>query len=58
MAVKLAYRDTRGFSKEIRSTKVTYSKLPHVVYEIEGECEFEEILQHQLRYRLNCIDNS
>ena len=36
MASKLADRDTRGFWKEIRSTKATKSKLPHAVDEIES----------------------
>ena len=34
MATKLAKMDTRGFGKEIRSTKTTKSKLPHAVDEI------------------------
>ena len=58
MATKLANRDTRGFWKEIRSTKATKSKLPHAVDEIEGEREIAEKWQHQFRHRFNCIENS
>ena len=58
MAMKIVYKDTRGFWKEIRPTEATNNKLPHAVDEIEGECEIEDIWQHQFRYRLKCIDNS
>ena len=58
LATKLANRDTKGFWKEIRSTKATKSKLPHAVDEIEGECEIAEMWQDQFRHRFNCIENS
>ena len=57
MATKLANRDTRGFWKELRSTKATKSKLPHAVDGIECESENAEMWEHQLRYRFNCIEN-
>ena len=56
IATKLANRDTRGFWKEIRSTKATKSKLLHAVDEIEGECEITEMWQHQFRHWFNCIE--
>ena len=56
--MELANRDTRGFCKEIRLTKATKSKLPHFVDEIDGECKFAEMWQHQFRHRFNCMKNS
>ena len=53
MATKLANRDTRGFWKQMRSTKAAKSKFPHAVDEIEGECEIAEMWQHQFRHRFN-----
>ena len=58
MSMKLANLDTREFSKEIRSTKATESKLSHGVDEVEGECEIAEMWQHQFRHRFNGIENS
>ena len=58
MATKLAKRDTRGLWKEIRSTKITRSKLPHAVDRIEGKCEIAEMWQHHFRHWLNCIENT
>ena len=57
MATKLANWDTRGFWKEISSTKATKSKLPHAVDEIEGKHEVAERWQHQFRHRFKCIEN-
>ena len=58
MAAEFTNRDTRGFWKEIRSTKAIKSKLPHAVDEIESECEIAEMWQHQFRHGFNCIENS
>ena len=58
MAARLAYKDARGFWKEIRSTKATKSKFPHAVNETEGEFEFAEMCQYQFRLMFNCIENS
>ena len=57
IATKLVNRDTRGFWKEIRSTKATKSKLPNAVDEIEDEYEIAEMWQHQFRHRFNRIVN-
>ena len=53
MATKLANRDITGFQKDNRSTKATKSKLPQAVDQIEGECEFSELWQHQIRHNNN-----
>ena len=50
-------RETRVKPK-IKLTKATKSKLPHAVDETEGECEINEVWQHQFRQRFNCIESS
>ena len=39
MATKLANRNIRGFSQDIRSTNATKSKLPHALDETGAQCE-------------------